>query len=130
MRSSRWSAGICGPFHGNASKSFSDHREWKLDPVIVSTRIEIPSATAPDAANGRQSNDNPLCANLWVLLILFCLRVVGQMLVAFFGRVISSADGKWFSGFLAYPLSARFPVSDHRSLHQDLHRLHAWQRFS
>jgi len=41
---------------------------------------------------------------LWVLLILFCLRVVGQMLGRIFWRVISSADGRVVSGFLAYPL--------------------------
>src|SRR5438034_9710607 len=41
---------------------------------------------------------------LWGLLFLFCLRVLGQMLVAFFGVSFLPPMEEWFSGFLTYPL--------------------------
>ena len=39
---------------------------------------------------------------LLVLLFLFCLRVLGQVLVAFFGRQPLAME-EWFSGVLPYP---------------------------
>ena len=41
---------------------------------------------------------------LWVLLALFCLRVIGQMLVAFWDVSFLPAMEEWYSGLLPYPL--------------------------
>ncbi len=41
---------------------------------------------------------------LWVLLALFCLRVIGQMLVAFGGVSFLPPMEAWYSGLLPYPL--------------------------
>jgi putative CocE/NonD family hydrolase len=40
---------------------------------------------------------------LAALLFLFCLRVLGQVLVAFFGVTFLPAMEEWFSGLLPYP---------------------------
>ena len=40
---------------------------------------------------------------LWVLLGLFCTRVLGQVLVAFFDVTFLPPMEQWFSGLLAYP---------------------------
>lgn len=40
---------------------------------------------------------------LWLLFFLFCLRVLGQILVAFFGVSFLPPMEEWFSGFLPYP---------------------------
>jgi hypothetical protein len=42
-------------------------------------------------------------ALLWLLLGLFCLRVVGQMLVAFWGVAFLPPMVEWYSGLLPYP---------------------------
>lgn len=42
-------------------------------------------------------------ALLWLLLILFCLRVAGQILVAFFGVTWLPPMAAWQSGLLPYP---------------------------
>lgn len=39
---------------------------------------------------------------LWALLALFCLRVLGQMLVAFFGVDWLPSMEQWYSGLLPY----------------------------
>src|SRR5262249_717832 len=41
--------------------------------------------------------------SLLALLLLFCLRVLGQILVAFFGVKFLPPMEEWFSGFLPYP---------------------------
>ncbi len=41
---------------------------------------------------------------LWLLLALFCLRVIGQMLVAFFNVSFLPAMVEWYSGLIPYPL--------------------------
>ena len=41
---------------------------------------------------------------LWLLLALFCLRVVGQALVAFFGVSFLPPMQEWYSGLIPYPL--------------------------
>lgn len=41
---------------------------------------------------------------LWLLLGLFCLRVLGQILVAFFGVGWLPPMKEWYSGLLPYPL--------------------------
>lgn len=41
---------------------------------------------------------------LWFLLALFCLRVIGQMLVAFWGVAWLSPMEAWYSGLLPYSL--------------------------
>jgi hypothetical protein len=41
---------------------------------------------------------------LWTLLGLFCLRVVGQMLVVFFHVDWLPPTEEWYSGLLPYPL--------------------------
>jgi hypothetical protein len=40
---------------------------------------------------------------LWFLLALFCLRVIGQMLVAFLGVPFLPPMEEWYSGLLPYP---------------------------
>src|SRR5690349_21176063 len=40
---------------------------------------------------------------LFVLLVLFCLRVAGQMLVAFAGVTFLPPMEEWYSGLLPYP---------------------------
>jgi hypothetical protein len=40
---------------------------------------------------------------LWVFLGLFCLRVLGQILVAFFDVSFLPPMEQWYSGLLAYP---------------------------
>jgi len=40
---------------------------------------------------------------LLALLFLFCLRVLGQILVAFFGVTFLPPMEEWFSGLLPYP---------------------------
>jgi len=40
---------------------------------------------------------------LWLLLFLFCLRVLGQVLVGFFGVRWLPPMQEWYSGLLAYP---------------------------
>lgn len=40
---------------------------------------------------------------LWLLLGLFCLRVSGQLLVAFFDVAFLPPMEEWYSGLLAYP---------------------------
>ena len=54
----------------------------------------------------------PYALILWTLLFLFCLRVIGQMLVAFLGVTFLPPMEEWFSGFLAYPilLTAQFLI--------------------
>ncbi len=41
---------------------------------------------------------------MWLLLGLFVLRVVGQMLVAFFGVSFLPPMGEWSSGLMSYPI--------------------------
>jgi hypothetical protein len=41
---------------------------------------------------------------LWLLLGLFCLRVLGQMLVAFAGVTFLPPMKEWQSGLLPYPV--------------------------
>lgn len=41
---------------------------------------------------------------LWFLLALFCLRVIGQMLVAFWGVSWLPPMEAWYSGLLPYPV--------------------------
>lgn len=41
---------------------------------------------------------------LWLLLALFCLRVLGQMLVAFWGVRFLPPMQEWQSGLLPYPV--------------------------
>ncbi len=43
-------------------------------------------------------------AVLWILTLLFGLRVVGQMLVAFFGVTFLPPMPEWYSGLVPYPL--------------------------
>jgi hypothetical protein len=40
---------------------------------------------------------------LWLLLFLFCLRVLGQVLVAFWQVPFLPPMAEWYSGLLAYP---------------------------
>ena len=40
---------------------------------------------------------------LWFLLFLFCLRVLGQALVAFFDVAFLPPMAAWYSGLLSYP---------------------------
>src|SRR5438045_1712550 len=40
---------------------------------------------------------------LWALLFLFCLRVLGQLLVAFAGVTFLPPMEDWFSGAIPYP---------------------------
>ena len=40
---------------------------------------------------------------LWVLLGLFCVRVLGQVLVAFFDVSFLPPMEEWYSGLIAYP---------------------------
>ncbi|MCI0349944.1 MAG: hypothetical protein L0Z53_11015 [Acidobacteriales bacterium] len=49
---------------------------------------------------------------LWLLLFLFCLRVLGQALVAFWRVTWLPPMEEWYSGLLAYPwlLSSQFLV--------------------
>jgi hypothetical protein len=42
-------------------------------------------------------------AILWLLLLLFILRVVGQVLVAFFDAGFLPPMARWYSGLLPYP---------------------------
>ncbi len=42
-------------------------------------------------------------ALLWVLMALFCLRVLGQILVEFFHVTFLPPSEEWFSGTMAYP---------------------------
>ena len=42
-------------------------------------------------------------ALLWLLLGLFCLRVIGQMLVAFWGVTFLPPMAAWYSGLIPYP---------------------------
>jgi hypothetical protein len=44
---------------------------------------------------------------LWVLLFAFCLRVFGQMLVAFAGVYWLPPMEAWYSGLMPYPISCR-----------------------
>ncbi|THJ24845.1 MAG: hypothetical protein CAF45_003365 [Nitrospira sp. CG24E] len=44
-----------------------------------------------------------LAVLLWILLFAFCLRVVGQMLVAFVGVSWLPPMEAWYSGLLPYP---------------------------
>ena len=45
------------------------------------------------------------CAQLmWLFLFLFVLRVIGQMLVAFFGVTFLPPMPEWYSGLLSYPI--------------------------
>ena len=58
-------------------------------------------ATEPAAAAG----DRPrTAAVLWLLLVLFALRVAGQALVAFAGVRWLPPMAQWYSGLLPYPL--------------------------
>lgn len=41
---------------------------------------------------------------LWLLLVLFCLRVAGQALVAFLGVGWLPPMEEWYSGLVPYPL--------------------------
>src|SRR6266849_6829304 len=41
---------------------------------------------------------------MWLLLGLFVLRVVGQMLVAFFRVSFLPPMGEWYSGLMSYPI--------------------------
>ena len=41
---------------------------------------------------------------MWLLLVLFVLRVVGQMLVAFLGVSFLPPMAEWYSGLLSYPI--------------------------
>src|SRR5437870_1623254 len=49
---------------------------------------------------------------LWLLLALFCLRVGGQMLVAFAGVTWLPPMEEWFSGLIPYPwlLASQFVI--------------------
>ena len=40
---------------------------------------------------------------LWILTGLFCLRVVGQVLVEFLHVGFLPPSGEWFSGLIPYP---------------------------
>ena len=40
---------------------------------------------------------------LWILLALFCCRVLGQVLVEFFGVRFLPPSEEWFSGLIPYP---------------------------
>lgn len=40
---------------------------------------------------------------LWFLLIMFCLRVIGQILVAFFDVSFLPPMEEWYSGLIPYP---------------------------
>src|SRR5687768_14383110 len=41
---------------------------------------------------------------LWILLALFCLRVLGQVLVAFWNVRSLPPMSEWFSGLIPYPV--------------------------
>jgi hypothetical protein len=54
----------------------------------------------------RRTSDTALrdhAAILWFLLLLFILRVVGQVLVAFFDAGFLPPMARWYSGLLSYP---------------------------
>jgi len=40
----------------------------------------------------------------WILMLLFCLRVLGQMLVAFGGVTFLPPMEAWYSGLIPYPV--------------------------
>ena len=50
-----------------------------------------------------QAPPQTYAAWLWLLLALFCLRVTGQMLVAFFGVSWLPPMEEWYSGLIPYP---------------------------
>ena len=58
------------------------------------------------------SSPRRLAVLLWMLLIAFCLRVVGQMLVAFVGVSWLPPMEAWYSGLMPYPylLPAQFLI--------------------
>src|SRR5947209_16609795 len=49
---------------------------------------------------------------LWLLLALFCLRVLGQILVALFSVSFLPPMEEWFSGVISYPplLASQFLI--------------------
>ena len=49
---------------------------------------------------------------LWLLLVLFCLRVLGQMSVAFLHVSFLPPMEEWFSGVIPYPwlLASQFVI--------------------
>lgn len=49
-------------------------------------------------------NTRKYAAILWLLLFLFILRVVGQVLVAFFGVGFLPLMEEWYSGLIPYPI--------------------------
>lgn len=49
-----------------------------------------------------QPQPQTYAAWLWFLLALFCLRVTGQMLVAFFSVSWLPPMGEWYSGLIPY----------------------------
>ena len=59
-----------------------------------------------DTAGSRTSSETLKRRYFWLLLfllLLFCLRVLGQALVAFFGATFLPPMEEWFSGVLPYP---------------------------
>lgn len=50
-----------------------------------------------------QAPSQTYAAWLWFLLALFCLRVIGQMLVAFLGVSWLPPMEEWYSGLIPYP---------------------------
>jgi hypothetical protein len=55
----------------------------------------------------RSSLGRRYAAAMWAMLGLFVLRVVGQVLVAFFGVAYLPAMPEWYSGLLPYPILLR-----------------------
>ncbi|MGH9399049.1 MAG: hypothetical protein ACRD00_01680 [Thermoanaerobaculia bacterium] len=64
-------------------------------------------AAVPDATRGAGSMQSRIAAYtlvLWLLAFLFFLRVLGQVLVAFFGVTFLPPMAEWYSGLLPYPV--------------------------
>jgi len=64
--------------------------------------MRVPESASQAGTNG--SSLRTYAAVLWLLAGLFFLRVLGQVLVAFFGVTFLPPMQEWYSGLISYPV--------------------------